>query len=245
MSPSMMSENRFRLIVKPLQNFELSEVNGVLSLIDRRSDDWQAISVEYPSHLKTARGCSELAGQPLIRAIGRRSKTVIDATAGMGQDSFMMAAFGLSVVGFERSEKVAALLANGLKRAMQDNEVHEIIGDRLQFIHANAIKELGLLNERPDAIYLDPMYPPKRKKSALAKKEMQILREIVGDDADTEELFSTALDVAKYRVVVKRPHHAEPIGNKPSMSYQGKLVRYDVYLTSVPENQNNSLQSES
>jgi len=109
----------------------------------------------------------------------------------------------------------------------------QFISGHLKFISGDSIQELDRIDNRPDAIYLDPMYPPKRRKSALAKKEIQFLRQLVGDDPDSYTLFKTAMEIAKDRVVVKRPHYAEPVLDKPSMSYQGKLVRFDVYLTSL------------
>jgi len=87
------------------------------------------------------------------------------------------------------------------------------------------------LPQRPDAVYLDPMFPPKRKKSAAVNKEMRLLRELVGDDLDAPDLLEVARGVARERVVVKRPDHAPPLAPYPSMSFLGKLVRYDVYLT--------------
>jgi len=83
---------------------------------------------------------------------------------------------------------------------------------------------------RFDCIYLDPMFPPKRKKSALAKKSMMVLRELLGDDEDKDQLFAAAMQAAKKRVVVKSPDYADPLGGKPDASFQGKLLRYDVYL---------------
>jgi 16S rRNA (guanine1516-N2)-methyltransferase len=74
------------------------------------------------------------------------------------------------------------------------------------------------------------MFPPKRKKSALAKKSMMVLRDLLGDDQDKEQLFEAAFKAAGKRVVVKSPDYAEPLGGKPNESFQGKLLRYDVYL---------------
>ena len=190
------------------------------------------ISVDFPVYLRSLKNINELNSQPLVRAIGKTARFVVDATAGMGQDSFMLAAAGFEVIGYERSAGIYALLENGLQRAMADPVTREMIDDRLQFRHGDAIDELPLLKPQPDAVYLDPMYPPKRRKSALSKKEMQVFRELVGDDDDATRLFETALVTARERVVVKRPHHAEPIGGKPSMSYESKLVRFDVYKVS-------------
>jgi len=89
---------------------------------------------------------------------------------------------------------------------------------------------LAALETQPDCIYLDPMFPPKRKKSALARKSMRVLHDLLGDDQDKEQLFAAAFSTAGKRVVVKSPDYAEPLGGKPNESFQGKLLRYDVYF---------------
>jgi 16S rRNA (guanine1516-N2)-methyltransferase len=57
-----------------------------------------------------------------------------------------------------------------------------------------------------------------------------VLRDLLGDDQDKEQLFEAAFKAAGKRVVVKSPDYAEPLGGKPNESFQGKLLRYDVYL---------------
>ena len=101
-----------------------------------------------------------------------------------------------------------------------------------RLLNGNAIDLLASLEVQPDCIYLDPMFPPKRKKSALAKKSMVVLRDLLGDDQDKEQLFACALMAAGKRVVVKSPDYAEPLGGKPNESFHGKLLRYDVYFKS-------------
>jgi len=217
----------------------LAESGGRLGLVDRSHPATPAVTVEFPAFLASARGRSELASLPLIRAMGKRAKRVIDATAGMGQDSFALAVFGYQVIAFERSEKIAALLVDGLRRAQADEALQALLDDRLRVVLGDAIYELARLQQRPDVVYLDPMYPPKRKKSALARKEMQLLRSLVGDDEDSLQLFNTARETALDRVVVKRPIHAGPIVDAPSMSYESKLVRFDVYLNLSPNPDSN------
>lgn len=84
-------------------------------------------------------------------------------------------------------------------------------------------------HDLPGVICLDPMYPPSRK-SALNRKELRMLRAVVGDDPDAPELFALACHVAQRRVVVKRPRHAPPLAPNPDIQYKGASVRYDVYL---------------
>ena len=57
--------------------------------------------------------------QPIARAIGLRGDppTVLDATAGLGRDSFLLACLGCPVVAVERSPVLGALLGDGLTRA--------------------------------------------------------------------------------------------------------------------------------
>lgn len=172
-------------------------------------------------------------GQAIARAIGLKKEsnpTVLDATAGLGRDAFVLAALGCRVHLIERSPIVATLLEDGLKRAATDPRISEVIyrmqlsvGQSLDIFHARTI-------ERPDVIYMDPMYPH-RNKSALVKKEMRLLRALVGDDPDAANLLKAAIDFATNRVVVKRPKTASPInGPKPSMEIKSKTHRFDVYL---------------
>jgi 16S rRNA (guanine1516-N2)-methyltransferase len=87
--------------------------------------------------------------------------------------------------------------------------------------------------DRPDVVYLDPMYPH-RSKSALVKKEMRYARAIVGDDEEAPALLATALKTAKERVVVKRPRSAKPLaGPKPTVAIESKNTRYDIYVTKL------------
>lgn len=162
---------------------------------------------------------------PLVRACGatlaRAGASLVDATAGLGYDSYVLSRAGFAVTAFERHPVVASLLADGLRRA----------GNPFVLCEGDAIEALSSL--QPDVVYLDPMFPPKRRASALPPKEMQIVRALVGDDLDLERLFAVAC-AASPRVVVKRPTHAEPlrVGNaEPSSSIEGKLARFDVYLT--------------
>jgi 16S rRNA (guanine1516-N2)-methyltransferase len=151
---------------------------------------------------------------------------IIDATGGLARDSFIMASLGFEVQMIERNPIIHALLADGLIRGRLKNAALE----RIHLIKANAIDWLPTL-ESPDIIYLDPMFPT-RKKSALPKQEMLIFHDIVGGDPDSEQLFQTALTCARMRVVVKRPRLADYLAGKvPSFSHTGSSCRFDVYLT--------------
>lgn len=213
--------------VKP--DYRLIEESGRLSLVENAGHQGSGITVELPAFLLRPRDRSELGAQPLIKAAGRQVTTIVDATAGLGQDSMLLAAYGYQVTAFERSPLIAALLEAGITRIQADPTIENNIRNNIRFVSGDAIRLLPGLDSRPDAIYLDPMYPEK-KKTALPKKELQVLRKIVGPDNDAEELLKVALACALNRVIVKRPHYAPPLKESPSMSYQGKLVRFDVYL---------------
>ena len=142
---------------------------------------------------------------------------------------FLLAALGYQVTAIERHPVLAALLEDALARVEVGSAVGKALGDRLNAIGGEAPL---LLVELPpaDVIYLDPMFPPKRSKSALARKEMRMVRDLVGEDHDASRLLQVALGCARNRVVVKRPQHAKPLRANPDFAHAGKLVRYDVYL---------------
>lgn len=200
---------------------------GHLELRDCRHPRIGPICVDF-SHLDLRPYSHNLSRrQPLARAIGKKTKTVVDATAGYCQDALLLALMGFHVTAIERSPVVAALARDGLQRfaALAGTR----LANRLQLVAGDALALIPTA-ARPDTIYLDPMFPAKRKKSAAVKKEMRLLRELVGDDPDAAVLLEASRHVALDRVVVKRPDDAPPLAPDPSMSIAGKLVRYDIYL---------------
>jgi len=174
------------------------------------------------------------AGRAMIaKAIGYKGKSlsVCDATAGLGQDAFLLACMGCTVTAIERSPVIAALLQDGLDRAAADPKLARLIRERLRPVVADAREFLPCLaeRERPDVIYIDPMFPHTGR-TALARKEMQLCRKVVGDDPDAAELLAVARPIARRRIVVKRPLRAPPLDATPAIVYQGTAIRYDVYL---------------
>lgn len=173
--------------------------------------------------------------QSLARAVGIKSgirPSVIDATAGLGKDSFLLASLGCKVIMIERSQVLASLLEDGLERMMGSNELESTIKNNLSLLHGSAITLLSQITkeDRADTIYLDPMYPHSNK-SALNSLEMRIIRELVGADIDADQLLETALIHAKKRVVVKRPKGAPQLNDRsPSHDIKMKNSRYDVYM---------------
>lgn len=174
-------------------------------------------------------------GQPIAKAIGLKTYglplTVIDATAGLGQDAFVLACLGCNITLIERSPIIANLLQDALQRAAAIT-VLKPITDLMHIINADSKKILASLPPAafPDVVYLDPMFPL-RNKTALVKQEMRILKEIVGDDPDADELLTVARQVALRRVVVKRPRIAPYLNNVlPHSSQIGKANRFDIYM---------------
>jgi 16S rRNA (guanine1516-N2)-methyltransferase len=174
-------------------------------------------------------------GQAIAKAIGIKTYglplTVIDATAGLGQDAFVLACLGCNVTLVERNPLVAAALADALQRGQQVESIQKIICN-MQLMHGDAVSILQELTptQYPDVIYLDPMFP-QRNKSSLVKQDLRTLKEIVGQDLDADQLLIIARRVAKKRIVVKRPRIAPYLGNTtPHASQIGKANRFDIYM---------------
>ncbi len=176
-------------------------------------------------------GYHQLIAKALGLKSGKPKPLVLDATAGFGQDAFILASLGCQVMLIERSPVIAELLLDGLLRAKKNPELSEIIR-RMEVKVVDACQWLTqhTFTEKPDIIYLDPMFP-KREKSALVKIEMRVLADIVGRDEDADQLLSLARSAASTRVVVKRPQKAEPLAfQNPNFVVSGRKNRYDVYL---------------
>lgn len=180
-------------------------------------------------------------GQAIAKAVGLNkgsTPTVLDGTAGLGRDAFVLASLGCNVQMVERHPVVAALLDDGLQRAKQDPEIGSWVSERMSLIHASSHNTLDKLAidpnfARPDVVYLDPMYPhpESKKKSALVKKEMRVFQSLVGPDLDADGLLEPALALASKRVVVKRPDYADWLNHhKPTMAIVTKKNRFDVYV---------------
>ena len=173
-------------------------------------------------------------GQHLPKAVGMKggqSPTIIDATAGLGRDAFLLASLGSQVTLIERSDIIHELLAAGMNVARQAGGQHKDIMDRMTLIHGDSITLLPHM--QADVVLVDPMHPP-RQKSALVKAEMRAIRDIVGGDEDQQLLIETALAMATKRVVLKWPAKAAPLTGLRPASHQiiGKSIRYDVFMTS-------------
>lgn len=160
---------------------------------------------------------------------GNPNPVVMDATAGLGEDSFLLAAAGCTVMLYERDEIIAALLRDGLRRAMADGKLAEI-AKKMELIEADSIAAMESAGEAVDIIYLDPMFP-ERTKSALVKKKFQLLQQLESPCSDEEELLMAALSAGPQKIIIKRPAKGSYLaGRKPSYSIEGKTVRYDCII---------------
>jgi 16S rRNA (guanine1516-N2)-methyltransferase len=177
----------------------------------------------------------------LGRAIGIKGQAprVVDATAGLGRDSMVLALLRCEVTAIERNGVVFALLEDGLQRATSDGVLSEAAG-RIHLVQADGVEYLGQLDEAPEVVYLDPMFPP-RKKSALPGRELQALTRVVGHGRvrEAEALLAAALASGARRVVVKRGDDgavlATPDGEGSDVQFTGRTMRFDVYLRSSRE----------
>jgi 16S rRNA (guanine1516-N2)-methyltransferase len=171
--------------------------------------------------------------QSLAKAIGLNKgkiPRVIDATAGLGRDAFLLASLGVNVTLIERSPIMHQHLFEAIERAKAEGGIHAEIMDRMTLLQGNSIDLIPTLEA--DVIVVDPMHPP-RGNTALVKQEMRVLREVVGADTDQEDLMRVALTHARSRVVLKWPIKADlmPGIQKPSHQIVGKSTRYDVFMT--------------
>ena len=172
-------------------------------------------------------------GQNLAKAVGfkfNKNRTIIDATAGLGYDAFILASLGANVTLIERSEKIYGLLKAAISEAqLYGGEISKIV-NRMNLLFGDSKDILPKI--APEVILIDTMYK-ERKKSALVKNDMRLVREVVGSDSDHVELINVALNNASKRVVIKQPRYAETLDNIKGCSHQilGKTIRYDVYIT--------------
>lgn len=208
-----------------------------------------ALWVDFDSN--QARRRSRHTGQELLvqaaRVRHQIAPLVVDATAGLGRDGFLLAAHGFRVVMMEQHPVVAELLANGLARAQLIPDLAEII-DRMQLLQGDACTLLPQVSEPPDVIYLDPMFP-QRSKSAKVKENLRLLQALhQGFSEEPESLLQAALHADAKKVVVKRPLKAAPLASlSPSYTLRGKAIRFDVYVGAgkkIPPVQSGSRQDE-
>ena len=221
---------------KPAEGFYLQIQNGVLGLADASEKKVLPVEGDFASPASLYR--KQHGGgrkEPIVKAIGLKGNEgwhVVDATPGLGRDAFVLVSVGCKVTMIERSPIVAALLEDGIRRlALSFPE----LAAKMSLQHGNSAEVMQYFTgENVNAIYLDPMFPHK-KKSALVKKEMRLFQQLLGHDPDADALLPPALKLATHRVVVKRPNSADVLaGEKPSMAIESKKHRFDVYLCQKP-----------
>lgn len=209
--------------------------NGLALLTTSAQGSQMVVRVDFTTR-EWQRRIAVVRQEQLIRAMGRKpdlTDRIVDATGGLGRDSFLLAAAGFRVQVFERNPLLAALFEDGLLRAEESNKTRGICS-RISLTCGDARRFLGR-QQQVGIVYLDPLFP-EQKKSAKVKKELQVIRKIAGEDNFLEGnfmkgLLSAAIKTAIGRVVVKRPRHGPCLDNQPpSYTLSGKTVRFDIYL---------------
>lgn len=177
---------------------------------------------------------------PLLKAVGinRRSGSerprVLDATAGLGEDAWLLAAAGCAVTAVERQPVIHALLADALERA---RVTAPDVAGRITLADCadagallRAWERSGGEDRTCDVVLIDPMFPGAARRKTTERKPMRVLRWLAGEDADADKLLDPALRVAVRRVVVKRPRRARALaGREPGVVHAGRGLRFDVY----------------
>ncbi|ORU89506.1 MAG: SAM-dependent methyltransferase [Cycloclasticus sp. symbiont of Poecilosclerida sp. M] len=215
----------------------LSYVKDALTLHLEKEGESLSVCVDFVTgRAKHRRQYGGGKKQPLAKACGldKHSEwTILDATAGLGKDAFVLASLGAEITLCEQHPALYGMLADALHRASIDAET-ALIANKMTCVCSDSIDyidgEKGALRVMPDVIYLDPMYP-ERKRSAKIKKEMQVLQHLVSHSGSESKLLERALETANFRVVVKRPKSALPLNDlKSRYSISSVNTRYDIYV---------------
>jgi 16S rRNA (guanine1516-N2)-methyltransferase len=209
----------------PEEAFVLVERKGRLDLRPPSEAAATGIHADFPpDHGRKSGGRN-----PLVRAFGKKLDTIFDLTAGLGADAYRLAEAGHRVVAFERNPAVYAVLITGWRRDRATGRVPAEIAGRLEFAHVESADMLTRIDRMNTGVYLDPMYPQPRRSRALPRRELQVLRQLLGEEEDAAEIVEAAR-LRAARVVVKRPHRAQPLVPGVSFEISTKLVRFDVYV---------------
>lgn len=220
----------FTIIESPSESY-LDYTKSGLAYVFTQGKKRKELNVNFlDSEIQQRISKKNLKSELLIKACLMLEKhstplTILDATAGFGIDSFLLAASGAKVTMLERSPMMAALLEDGLERVSEYAHHFSLSlyhQDATQFLITEDNKQLF------DVIYLDPMHPERR--SAAVNESMSVLRQHVGEDPDFIDVFNLARTRAGKRVVVKWPVKADSILPKPNFSYRARAIRYDCYI---------------
>ena len=172
-----------------------------------------------------------LSHEMLVRAVKTEGEHLkaIDATAGMGEDGFLLAAQGYEVTLYEQNPVIAALLKDAIRRAKKNMDLKDIAG-RMKVIEGNSVEGMSKLLDPVDVIYLDPMFPA-RQKSSLINKKLQLIQKLEPPCSGEKDLFDAAIRANPDKIIVKRPLKSECLaGREPSYTLKGKAIRYDCYV---------------
>lgn len=206
-------------------DLKLERIDGRLSLVKQ-----DTVFYGDFTKLKKRLTHANLTHEMPVKACRIKNKqmpvSVLDATAGLGEDALLLAAFGFNVTLYERDETIYKLLCDTIERAKEDADLLKAVS-RMTLFYEDSIKAMRELKEKPDVVYLDPMFPI-RTKSGLVKKKFQLIHELEKPCEDEKELLEAALSAALVRVVIKRPLKGEYLaGVKPDYSIEGSTIRYD------------------
>lgn len=235
-----------------IENYAVTEQCGVMTLIEplysafgdsvingknsKSARKLRSHNIDIDGFVKRQKSYPASKKDLIGQVVGRKTETILDATGGWGGDSLHLCSQGFELQIIERNNVLQGFLREAFARLSNSKwvEMNNVVVPRLMASDAITSMNSPDFLETVDCIYLDPMFPEKRKRSALAKKNMQVLHNLIGEDDDQELLFSTAYKACLRRVVVKRPDYAqslgESIGVEPSEVLKGKLVHYDIYL---------------
>lgn len=199
--------------------------------------EWGGMSVcaDFSRLLQRTRN-GRLGGEAAVKAAGgikKEPRTAVDMTAGLGEDAFLLAAAGFTVYMIEADRDIASLLRDGLERASADPELRETVS-RMSLTEGDStlIETVPGLQSPPDVVYLDPMFP-QRRKSGFVKKKLRLmaLLEPPCTDEGAVRLLQAALALRPGRIVIKRPSGGPPLGGaRPDFSIPGDVIRYDVLV---------------
>lgn len=225
-----MNEEKLKELNSKLETSGLALSQGDSGLF--LTDGNLSISVDFREMLPRLKQ-SNLQREMLVKAARIKGQempqTLIDATAGFGEDSLILAAAGFQVQMYEFDEVIASLLEDGLERAAQIPELAEAVG-RMKLINADSTVAMKELDFKPDIVLLDPMFPA-RQKSALIKKKFQLIQRLESPCSTENELLEAAIAADPKRIVIKRPLKGPYLGDKkPSYSLEGKAIRYDCFV---------------
>ncbi|MBT5032079.1 MAG: class I SAM-dependent methyltransferase [Proteobacteria bacterium] len=216
------------------KKIELVQRGGQLELLETSAESSSTGSIlrhrlAVDLFLKQQKSWPAAKQKPLSQAMGRKTRSVIDATAGWGEDALRFCAQGYQVTCLERQPLFALLLEDAMRVLAESSWVEKHTVSVPRVIRGDAVELLGADELVADCVYLDPMFPPKRKSSALTNKRLALLHRMIGEDADADTLVQVSAEHYP-RTVVKRPNYAEPLWRKPNEQFGGKLIRYDVYF---------------